>query len=88
MLNIYELESLILADINTFNEIYGIGIEEAPNPMLIEMSKELLKEKSNGNFRESDNPEIFKKLDLEKMKTRHKAFAIFCNKMEDFINNL
>jgi len=82
MLNIYELESLILADIAVFNDIFKTNIEYINDPMNIKMPKELLKEKSLGRFRESDNPEIFSKLDLKKLKIYHKAFKSFCKKLD------
>jgi len=79
LLHIYEIEALILADIQTFNKIYGCEIEPVENPMLIEEPKEYLRVRAKG-YNESDNPDIFKFVDFEK--------TFNCEYFEEFIHKL
>lgn len=79
LLNVYEIEALILADINTFNSIYHTEIEIYENVMIIVEPKELLK-KATKKFNESHNAEIFSKLDFEKV--------MECQYFNEFINSL
>jgi len=65
LLNIYELEALILADIETFNRLYGSAIPFSGNPMFKCKPKDFLRhstKKAKKQFTVSDNPAIFKKL--------------------------
>jgi len=68
LINIYELEALILADIYTFNKIYGTEIKFSKNVMYQNEPKELLIQKTSKNrkkYRESDCPDIFLKLNFD-----------------------
>lgn len=65
LLHIYEIEALILSDIDTFNKLYNTKIEAIENVSLIIEPKEFLKKYSN-KYNESDNPDIFKVIDFEK----------------------
>lgn len=70
LLNIYELEALILADIETFNRLFGTRLNFTGNPMYKKEPKEYLKEKTRKcrrKFDVSENPEIFKSLRIEKL---------------------
>ncbi len=66
LLNIYEIEALILADIVTFNSLFGTNLEEIEDPMRIEEPKEFLRSSSK-KYRESLNPKIFKELDFDRV---------------------
>lgn len=79
LLHIYEIEALILADIETFNELYKCNILPIDDPMLIEEPKEYLRERAK-QYNESDNPDIFKLIDFEK--------ALGCRYFDEFINKL
>ena len=79
LLNIYEIEALILADIETFNRIYNCEIPLIENPMNIEEPKEFLRSKAK-NYTESDNPDIFKAIEFQKM--------FNCSYFKDFIKKL
>ncbi len=83
-LNIYELEALILADINTFNTLYNCEIEYNDDPMLQIEPKEFLirNTKPPKKYMESDNPTIFKSLDFETIKQNCLYFKEFCNDFE------
>lgn len=65
MLHIFEIEALILADIETFNEIYGTSVDKIENPMSIHEPKELLKSFSK-KYNEIHNGKIFEKIDFDK----------------------
>ena len=79
LLHIYEIEALILSDIETFNKIYNTKIEKIDNVMSISEPKELLKNASK-NYNESHNSEIFNKLDFDKV--------LECIYFKKFIKNL
>jgi len=84
LLNIYEIEALILSDIDTFNDIYGTNIEKFDNPMNIEEPKELLKKESKYHYNESHNPDIFKELDFDKV-NNCKYFNEFIKKLDKIL---
>jgi len=80
LLNIWELEALILADIDTFNKSYNIKHKFKGNPMLQKEPKELLKRitaKTNKKFKESHCPNLFKDLDIDKVEKNCRFFRDF-----------
>jgi hypothetical protein len=86
-LAIYSLESIILADIETFNKIYGTKVKYSKNPLSQNKPKEFLINKTikaKRKYEESHCIEIFEKLDFEKVKTNHKGERSFA----EFIENL
>ncbi|MFT5619066.1 MAG: hypothetical protein ACI85I_002305 [Arenicella sp.] len=85
LLHIYELEALILADIDSFNKWGDFEVEFVGNPMNQEEPKEYLKLQTKNNFKESDNPEIFKQLDYEKLEQNCQYFADFSIKFKNLI---
>jgi hypothetical protein len=88
LLNIWELEALILSDIKTFNEIYGIDYKFSKNPSLQKDPKELLMQitsKSNKKFKESHCPEIFRQLRSDEIKKKCKKFNDFIVELESKI---
>lgn len=86
LLNIWELEGLILADIGTFNSLYNISCKFNGDPMVQKEPKEILMKltrNSKKKYRESHCPEIFEKLNfdtLEKRCTYFRDFIIEFNK--------
>jgi hypothetical protein len=82
LLNIFELEALILADINTFNNFFDCSLSEFTDPMLIPMPKEVLIGASGNKFNESHNPELFNLLNLDIVKQNCRYFAGFIKKFE------
>lgn len=79
LLHIYEIEALILTDIETFNIIYGTKIPKIIDAMLVNEPKEFLKMASK-KYSESHNSYIFDKLDFDKV--------LECKYFEKFIKNL
>lgn len=80
LLHIYEIEALILTDVETFNNIYDSNLAEVEDVMLISEPKEYLKNGSK-KYNESHNPQIFDLLDFEKTLTC-KYFDIFIKKLD------
>lgn len=80
LLNIYEIEALILADISTFNVAYKTEIKAFEDVMQVIEPKEFLKKAAKGNVKyvESHNSEIFKKLNFQQVLT--------CQYFKDFID--
>jgi hypothetical protein len=88
LLNIYELEALILADMGTFNAQYGTTLVFNTDPMLKEDPKGFLREESKGKYSQSDNPELFKLFDIEVVIEKCKYFRLFTNKLEKLISDV
>lgn len=68
LLNIWELEALIFADIENFNKSYKTSLKSVGNPMLVSDPKGKLKEatrKLRKTFEESHCPDVFNILDLD-----------------------
>jgi len=89
LLNIFELEALILADINAFNDHYGTEISEFSDPMLVSMPKEILIEatrSTRNKFEESHNPELFGLLNFVVVKRNCRYFSRFIGKFERAIS--
>ncbi len=83
LLHVFEIEALILADIEIFNEIYNSDISHIDNPMLIKEPKEYLKKNSKG-YCESDNPDIFQKIRFEKV-INCEYFKLFISALDETI---
>ena len=89
-LNIWELESLIFADIAAFNKIYGISHKYSGDPMSLKEPKEELKRitfKNKKRYKESDCPEIFEKLDFDIVQKRCAIFKEFISDFNERINS-
>src|ERR1700749_537631 len=85
LLNIFEIEALILADIATFNGHYGCKVDEFEDPMLIAMPKEILIDATKGlnnQFNESHNPALFEMLNFDTIKQNCRYFSAFIKKLE------
>jgi len=84
---IFEQEALILADIQTFNNIYGTSSAYKKNPKFQSEPKEFLKQltrKSKRKYQESDTPEIFQALDFDTVRRKHSGD----NSFQSFIKDL
>ena len=85
LLNIHELEALILADIDSFNNHFNSKIKFATDPMKKIKPKEFLMDKTKKHsrtYRESDAPEIFNLLDINKVIEKCEYFGAFIMKFE------
>jgi hypothetical protein len=85
LLSIFELETLILSDIEAFNNRYGCTLAEFNDPMLIPMPKEVLIEASGYKFIESHNPELFSLLNFDIIMGKCRCFSGFIKKLEKAI---
>jgi hypothetical protein len=80
LLNIWELEALILADIATFNKLYKTSYKYTGDPMVQKEPKEELMRatlKTKRQYKESDCPEIFEKLDFNIVEKKCAYFMQF-----------
>ena len=94
-LAVMELEALILADIETFNKIYGIKRHYPKNPKFEDDPKGKLRvwtEKGKNKYDENHAEEIFKKLRFDVVYKKHSgddSFQEFIDKFEKtFIEEL
>ena len=81
LLNIWELEALILADIATFNKLYKVSHQYPGDPMVQKEPKEELMRITahcNKNYKESHCPEIFEQLNFDNVEKN-------CTYFRDFI---
>ncbi len=84
---IFELEALILADIQTFNQLYKVKISFKTNPLHKPNPKEFLKAqtaKTNKKYHESHTSEIFEASDFDEIISKHKGKQSF----QSFIQEL
>ena len=80
LLNVYELEALILADVATFNRLFAASINFKGDPMRTKDPKEYLQKKTKKlkrSYRESDAPEIFSALDITQLVKNCRYFKAF-----------
>jgi hypothetical protein len=85
LLNIYELEALILADIEIFNKEYKVSIANVGNVMSKKQPKEFLILKTNKlkkKYAESDCPDLFKKLRFPQVTANCKYFRDFVHALD------
>jgi hypothetical protein len=85
LLNIWELESLIFADIEVFNDLYKTKLNFKGDPEFVKEPKEELKRKTRNNkkeFHENDCPAIFKKLRFEVVFKNSKTFKKFIQELD------
>jgi hypothetical protein len=91
LLTIYEAEALILADIQSFNKMYGTSISFKANPLFKAHPKEFLKQqtfKSAKKYQESHLADIFTQLDIHLIYQNHfhtdyPCFQIFMNQLDE-----
>lgn len=88
LLNIYELEALILADIKTARAFYNAPkLTFTGNVMAQKEPKEYLKQKTNDKYQVADCPELFLKLDFDTVKRNCTYFRNFISDFEAAIKN-
>jgi hypothetical protein len=88
LLNIYELEALMLADIQTFNLHYKSKINFNGNPMMQEKPKEFLMAKTEycqKKYVVSHAPNVFEKLDFETVYKNCSYFKAFIKEFEQLV---
>lgn len=87
LLNIWELEALILGDLDTFNSIYKTSHKFTQDPTLVADPKKLLKQittaaNSKKIYKESHCPEIFKQLNIANIEKRCSCFKDFITEFD------
>lgn len=90
LLNIYELEALILANIGAFNAYYGCNHPVVANVMKVVEPKEVLinaAQTAGKKFDESDTPVIFDLLDFDTVMDNCRYFTVFIRKLNRAISD-
>lgn len=90
LLNIFELEALILADIDAFNKLYNTDIKFTGDVTMVEKPKEFLMEKTRKlrkMYAESHCPNIFAHLNLKTVRKRCEFFNSFVNNLEEAVSS-
>lgn len=91
LLNIFELEALILADISSFNKQYNVDIKAQGEVSMKADPKGFLKDKTSRQrkkFQESACPEIFTKLDIDVVRKNCGYFREFLVVLDVELNAL
>jgi hypothetical protein len=89
ILIIYELEAWIIADITTFNSVYKTNIKFNKNIQYLKDPKGHLIQKTRNNpktYKESDAPELFKKLSFDKINNNCPVFKNFIKEFDKAIS--
>ena len=87
LLNIFEIEALLIADIETFNAYFGCNIEYTGDPMELEDPKGFLRERCN-KYDVSFNAELFSELNFDTVQTNCKYFDGFIKRFENKIASM
>jgi hypothetical protein len=85
LLNIFEIEALILADIAAFNILYGCGIPTIADSMTVVMPKEFLINATKKVYNESHNPHLFTLLNFDVIKQNCRYFSTFITRLDKMI---
>ena len=88
LLNIYEIEALILADIDVFNREYGINVKRYDDVMLVPDPKERLMEasrKGKKRYNETHNAQLFLLLNFEILISNCRYFSAFVKQLNKAI---
>jgi len=88
LLNIYELEALIFADLDRFNTLYNTSIKGNRDVSFIEKPKDELKSKSKlpKKFKESDCSVLFNELIIDIVSKNCSYFKTFLHEFSELID--
>jgi hypothetical protein len=86
LLNIYELEALLLTDIEAVRKYYGKEIDHVEDCMVIESPKEFIK-KNISSYSTGHNPELFALLDYKIVIAKCRYFKKFDKEFESTVLN-
>lgn len=86
LLNIFELEALLLTDIEAVNKYYGAKIDHVEDCMRIESPKEFLKKRIN-RYSTGHNPDLFDLLDYNIVVAKCRYFKKFDEDFESIVLN-
>lgn len=85
LLHIFEIEAIILSNIDVFNSVYKVNIEFVENCMKVHDPKGFLRSKCN-DYNESDNAMIFEQISFDTVYANCNYFTGFINRFEKIIN--
>jgi hypothetical protein len=84
LLNIFELEALLLTDIEAVNKYYGAKIDHVEDCMIIESPKEFLKKKIS-SYSTGHNPDLFGLLDYKNVIAKCRYYKKFDEDFEKIV---
>ncbi|RYY06953.1 MAG: DUF4276 family protein [Sphingobacteriaceae bacterium] len=90
LLNIFEIEALLLADIDCINKVYNSNLSRISDPMKIEEPKEYIKlatKKMISAYNESHNPNLFSQLNFDTLIANCKYFSNFIDRFNILLEN-
>ncbi|GAB3232970.1 hypothetical protein GCM10027346_20590 [Hymenobacter seoulensis] len=85
LLSVYELETLIISEVDAFNDYYGTAASFPGDPMLIEEPKEILKNLttySKKKYTPGHCPDVFRMMDFDKLVDNCMFFKDFIHDFE------
>lgn len=89
-LAIYEMEALILSDVENLNQYFNLNLTSIGDPIYIEKPKEVLQKMTEktqkGKYTENSAPKIFQTLVFKNVYKHHKgerSFQVFADKLAD-----
>ena len=85
LLNIYELEALLLTDIEVVNKYYGTKIDHVEDCMIIESPKEFLRKKIS-SYSTGHNPDLFSLLNYKMVINKCRYFKKFDQDFEKIVS--
>lgn len=91
LLNIYEIEALILADVEVFNNEYGCLLERPNDPMKVPDPKEVLIQATRTGKRRynvSHNSDLFNLLNFNIVRANCRYFSAFIKKLDTAISKI
>ncbi len=86
LLNVYELEALILADIESFKKYYQVAFNFTGSVSHQEKPKEYLQQKTAKKYKVSDCPDLFHCLHFETIKRNCAYFKDFISSFEQAVS--
>ncbi len=91
LLNVFEIEALLIADIDCFNRVYNVNLLKVPDPTKIKEPKEFLTlatKKTVASYNESHNPSLFNELNFNTLMDNCKYFSDFIYRFNGFIEKI
>jgi hypothetical protein len=85
MLNIFEIEALILCDLNAFQEHYSCQCTCNEDPHSVENPKEYLR-LLNKHYREVDNADIFAKIEHSELLVKSRYYKQFVDRLDKAVS--
>ena len=86
LLHVWEIEALILADVECFNQKFGTNLPQVGDVMRIVFPKEYLQ--AEARYRESHCPELIAEANIENMRLNCRYFQRFEDRLQERLQRL